>query len=63
LQAVITDPLSLDANQQRKRLALKINIMSLTDVNKNMSPDDKLLHQSDCYGLLLHCSCTTYVIK
>ena len=25
------------------------------------SANDKLLHQSDCYGILLFCSCTTYV--
>jgi len=36
--------------------------MSLTDVNKNMSADDKLLRPSDCYSVLLFCSCTTYVI-
>ena len=43
---------------------LKINITSLTDVNKNTSADDKLLCQSDChYSLLLFCSCTTYIIK
>jgi len=38
-------------------------VTSLTGVNKNTSADDKLLRQSDCYDLLLFCSCTTYVIE
>jgi len=42
---------------------LTTDITSLIDVNKNASVDDKLLRQSDCYGVLLFCSCTTYVIK
>jgi len=36
--------------------------MSLIDVITTMSADDKLLRQSDCYGLLLFCS-STYIIK
>ena len=54
--------LSLDANQRRKRLT-KIGITSLIYINRNMLADDKLLRQCDCYGVVLFCSCTTYVIK
>jgi len=39
--------------QTSKESALKINITSLTDVNKNTSADYKLLCQSDCYTVLL----------
>jgi len=40
---------------------LKIDITLLIDVNKYVPADDKLLCQPDCYGVLLFCSCTTYV--
>ena len=35
---------------------LKINITSLTDVNKNSSADDKLLCHSDCYYIAFYYS-------
>jgi len=45
--------MSLDASS-KESAQLNIDVMSLIDVNKNVSADNKLLRQCDCYGVMLY---------